>query len=52
MGRGVDDSEHQQRIGDLSVKPLRLIQRKPSDFWSNHPQDVSAHGQQDEHGVH
>lgn len=45
MRRNVEDSPKQERIRNLSVKPLRLIQRQPSDFRSYPPQYIFAHGQ-------
>lgn len=33
------------------MEPLRLIEREPSEFWPDHSQDGSAHGQHDEQSI-
>ena len=38
-------------IRDHSVKPLRLIEWKPPNLWSNDSKDGSAHGQENEEHI-
>jgi hypothetical protein len=52
MGGGMDDAEDEERICDLSVEPLRFIERKPSDLWSDVSEESAAHGEEDQGAVH
>ena len=45
------DGPEEHGVGDLAVKPLTLVQRQPSDFGPYVPEQVPAHGQDDNHGV-
>lgn len=33
------------------MKPLTLVQGKPSDLWSYDLEDISAHGEEDDHRI-
>lgn len=45
------DRPEEQRISDLAVEVLRLIQGRPADGGANYPDNVPAHGQQDQEDV-
>ena len=48
VGGCMDDGEDEERICHLPVKPLRLIERKPSDLWSDVSEESAAHGEEKE----
>lgn len=50
--KGVNNGPEQERVGDLSMEPYRLIEREPPKLWSNESQDVTAHGQQNHCTIH
>lgn len=41
----MDDRIEQQRVGNLPVEPLRLVQWQYLDLRSHPPKDVLAHGE-------
>lgn len=51
MRRGMDDGEDEHGIGDLTVEPGGLVERQPSQAWSQPFDDIAAHGQQDQRPV-
>jgi hypothetical protein len=51
MRRGVDDAEQQHRIGELSVHPDVLVERKKPDLGPDEAHDGPADRKQDEHAV-
>ena len=48
----MDGGPNKQRIGNLSVKPLRFVQRQPSDLRSYPSQHDLAHWQRDYCPIH
>lgn len=46
MGGDVDDRVDKHRVCDLAMKPLRLVEGKEPDLWSDPSQQIPAHGQQ------
>lgn len=46
MGSGMDNGEEEQAICNLSMEPLRLVQRQPSNLGSHNTQDGPAHRKQ------
>lgn len=51
MGSGVDDGKNQHGISYLPMEPLRFVQRQPSDLRSDKPEEVPAHGQEDQGAI-
>jgi hypothetical protein len=51
MGCGMSDGEDKHSVCDLSVKPHRLVKRKPSDLRPDHSKNISAHWHNDDHCV-
>lgn len=47
----MDDCVKQQRVGNLPVKPLRLVQWQYLDLRSYPPEDVLAHGKKDDGSI-
>jgi hypothetical protein len=51
MRGGMNDRKDQHGVSDLSVKPLRFVERYPSSLWSKPTEDISAHGHDDDHCI-
>ena len=51
MAADVYDGPEEHLVGDLSVEPLVLIERKPPHLWSNPSQESPAHGDTDHQGI-
>jgi hypothetical protein len=51
MSTGVEDSEEEHGVGDLSVEPHGLVKWHPSSFGSKPTKNVPAHGHDNDHGV-
>lgn len=51
MRSSVKDGEDQHGVGDLSVEPHGLVERNPPRLGSEPSEDVSTHGQENDHGV-
>lgn len=47
----MDDRIEQQRVGNLPVKPLRLVQWQYLDLGSYPPEDVLAHRKEDDGSI-
>ena len=47
----VSDGEHQHCVRNLSVKPHGFVEWQPSYLGSDCAENVSAHGQDNNHGV-
>ena len=47
----VHNGPEEHGVGDLAVEPLALVQRQPSNLRPYVSEQVSAHGQEDDHGV-
>lgn len=48
----VDRGEHQQGVGALPMKPLRLVERKPLELGSQKSHEIPAHGQENQEHVY
>lgn len=48
VGRDVDDGENEQGVRHLTMKPNRLVERQPSEPWSQPFEKIPAHGQENQ----
>lgn len=48
----MDYGPEQHGVGDLAMEPLAFVQREPSDLRSYISEQVPAHWQNNDHGVH
>jgi hypothetical protein len=51
MGTSMENREEEHGVCDLFVEPHVLVERRPSNLWSEPSENVSAHGHNDHHSV-